>query len=289
MDDKNNNKNKEIENQTSYDKLNLKTVSIFQNDTQVIFIFKKTERLTSAIYLITSFLSDNEPIKWKMRDTAVHLLSYSINLSSQGHRSRADAMNNFTAASFEIISLLEVANISEIISSLNCKIIRFEIEKIIELVELKERGLNAKFLLPKIFFETKEGHPNADDNGERGERLGQDLNKKDTKKSANQNSNEEQVFEVDSYKGHITVKDIKGGEKTDMPFNKGHIVRDKNKRYEVIINLLKKTKEISVKDVSSIVSDCSEKTIQRELLNLVGKGVLKKEGERRWSKYSLAS
>ena len=61
-----------------------------------------------------------------------------------------------------------------------------------------------------------------------------------------------------------------------MSFSKGHIVRDKNKRYETIINLLKKTKEISVKDVSSIVSDCSEKTIQRELLSLVDKGVLKR-------------
>ena len=74
-----------------------------------------------------------------------------------------------------------------------------------------------------------------------------------------------------------------------MSFIKGQTVKDKNRRYEVIINLLKKTKEISVKDVSSIVSDCSEKTIQRELLSLVDKGVLKKEGERRWSKYSLAS
>jgi hypothetical protein len=42
-----------------------------------------------------------------------------------------------------------------------------------------------------------------------------------------------------------------------------------------------------VKDVSAVVKDCSEKTLQRELLALVAQGVLKKEGERRWSSYVL--
>ena len=283
MNDKNN-KNKEIENQTSYSKLNLKTVSIFQNDTQAVFVFKKTERLTSAIYLLTSFLSDNEPIKWKMRNAVARLLSCSINLSNQGHRNRADAMNNFIAASFEIISLLDAANISEIFSPMNCAIVKFEIEKNIELVELKERSLNAKFLLSKNFFETDEDHSVA--HGKFGH-AADNLNQKDTMRRTDQSLSKKTVLETNSHKGHLIIKDINKEEKNNVSFSKGHIIRDKNKRYETIINLLKKTKEISVKDVSSIVSDCSEKTIQRELLSLVDKGVLKKEGERRWSKYSL--
>lgn len=282
MDD--NNKNKEMEKKISYSKLNLKAISIFQNDTQTIFIFKKTERLASAIYLLTSFLSDNEPIKWKMRDAAARLLSYSINLSNQGHRNRADAMNNFTAVSFEIVSLLEAANISELFSPMNCAIIKFEIEKNIELVELKERNLNAKFLLSKNFFETNDGLLSGLNEGGR---TNQNSDIKDTEKNIDQNSSKKQNQEENFGKGQINIKDIKK-EVKDTSVNKGHIIKDKDKRYEVIINLLKKTKEISVKDVSSIVSDCSEKTIQRELLSLVDKGVLKKEGERRWSKYSLA-
>ncbi|MBM2817940.1 MAG: hypothetical protein HW401_530 [Parcubacteria group bacterium] len=284
MDSKNN-KNKEIENQASYSKLNLKTVSIFQNDTQAVFIFKKTERIASAIYLLTGFISDSEPIKWKMRDVATRLLSYSINLSNQGHRNRADAMSGFTSASFEVISLLAAANISGIFSPMNCEIIKFEIEKIIELVELKERGLNAKFLLSKNFFETSEDYSDTRD------KLAQkdaSLSERDNKRTAEQNSSRESILEEDSHKGHLSIKDTNSIGNKSMSFNNGHVVKDKNKRYEVIINLLKNVKEISVKDVSSIVTDCSEKTLQRELLGLVDKGVLKKEGERRWSKYSLA-
>ena len=285
MDDKNN-KNKEIENQTSYSKLNLKTVSIFQNDNQNIFIFKKTERLVSAIYLLTSFLSDNEPVKWKMREVATSLLSYSINLSNKGHRNRSDAMNNFTSASFEIISLMDVADISGVLSSMNCKIIKFEIEKIIELVELKERGLNAKFLLSRNFFDIEEDYSDSRD---KPSQINEDLNEKDTKRTTSPDKGRGIVLETNSHKGHLLLKDTNKEERSNMSFIKGQTVKDKNRRYEVIINLLKKTKEISVKDVSSIVSDCSEKTIQRELLSLVDKGVLKKEGEKRWSKYSLAS
>ena len=284
MDEKNN-KNKEIENQTSYSKLNLKTVSIFQNDSQNIFIFKKTERLVSAIYLITSFLSDNEPIKWKMREVTTSLLSYSISLSNQGHRNRFDAMNNFTTVSFEIISLLDVANISGIFSPMNCAIIKFEIEKIIELVELKERGLNAKFLLSRNFFDIEEDH--SDSRGKPSQ-INENLNEKDIKRTISPDKGKEMIPESNTHKGHLLIKDTNKDEGKSLSFIKGQTVKDKSRRYEVIINLLKNTKEISVKDVSSIVSDCSEKTIQRELLSLVDKGVLKKEGERRWSKYSLA-
>lgn len=283
MDD--NNKNKEIEKKISYSKLNLKTISIFQNDTQTIFIFKKTERLALAIYLLTNFLSDNEPVKWKMRDSVNRMLSYSINLSNQGHRVRAEAMNNYTATSFEIISLLQMADISGIFSSMNCEIVKFEIEKIIELVELKERSLNAKFLLSKNFFETSEGL--LSDLNKR-EQTNQNFEIKDTEKNIDQNSNQKQNQEENRHKEQINIKDIKK-EVKDISANKGHTIKDKDERYEVIINLLKKNKEIGVKDVSNIISDCSEKTLQRELLSLVEKGVLKKEGERRWSKYSLAS
>jgi hypothetical protein len=59
-------------------------------------------------------------------------------------------------------------------------------------------------------------------------------------------------------------------------------------RRATILGLVQKKDRISVKDVASVIKDCSEKTLQRELLALVKQGVLKKEGERRWSTYSLA-
>lgn len=62
-------------------------------------------------------------------------------------------------------------------------------------------------------------------------------------------------------------------------------VSDRSQR---ILAIVKAKGVVSIGDVSAVVTDCSEKTIQRELLALVSEGVLKKEGERRWSTYRLA-
>ena len=68
----------------------------------------------------------------------------------------------------------------------------------------------------------------------------------------------------------------------------GAISVKKNSRQSIIIGLLKRKKEIMIKDVSPLINGCSEKTIQRELSAMVHTGVLKRIGEKRWSRYSLA-
>ena len=68
----------------------------------------------------------------------------------------------------------------------------------------------------------------------------------------------------------------------------GAVSVKKNSRQSVIIGLLKRKKEIMIKDVSPLISGCSEKTIQRELSAMVAAGILRKIGDKRWSRYSLA-
>jgi DeoR/GlpR family transcriptional regulator of sugar metabolism len=61
----------------------------------------------------------------------------------------------------------------------------------------------------------------------------------------------------------------------------------KTQRQGAILNVLKGQSNLTVKDFSRVIKDCSEKTIQRELIELVEKGIVKRDGERRWSRYSL--
>jgi predicted HTH transcriptional regulator len=56
-----------------------------------------------------------------------------------------------------------------------------------------------------------------------------------------------------------------------------------------VLNVIKTNGTASIKDVKIVLKDINEKTIQRELLALVKEGVLKKEGEKRWSVYRIAS
>ena len=59
-------------------------------------------------------------------------------------------------------------------------------------------------------------------------------------------------------------------------------------RREVIKRLLRSRGALTIKDILMVMPQHSEKTVQRELLSLVAQGGIKKLGERRWSKYTIA-
>ena len=58
-------------------------------------------------------------------------------------------------------------------------------------------------------------------------------------------------------------------------------------RAERIKTVLEAKPQATVKDIAEVVTDVSEKTIQRELNSLIEKGQVVREGERRWSRYSV--
>lgn len=54
-----------------------------------------------------------------------------------------------------------------------------------------------------------------------------------------------------------------------------------------ISTILEAKGEATIKDISEIITDCSEKTIQRELNAMIDESLVQRQGERRWSRYSL--
>lgn len=54
-----------------------------------------------------------------------------------------------------------------------------------------------------------------------------------------------------------------------------------------ILTIIEAKGEVGVKDISAIIKDVSEKTIQRELNDMIDDGLIIREGERRWSKYKV--
>jgi predicted transcriptional regulator len=79
----------------------------------------------------------------------------------------------------------------------------------------------------------------------------------------------------------------------DQKFIKDNIsiIKDKSSRKEsrekAIIDIIRTRGNVNIKDISKSIRGCSEKTIQRKLISLIKGGVIKKDGERRWSRYSL--
>ncbi len=61
--------------------------------------------------------------------------------------------------------------------------------------------------------------------------------------------------------------------------------KGQSERMSLILDLVRKRKSLSIREIASVIRDCSEKTIQRELNILIERGLIRREGERRWSMY----
>ena len=74
------------------------------------------------------------------------------------------------------------------------------------------------------------------------------------------------------------IKDIdKGHKKTEN-------IKQKE-RMSLILDFVRKSGGVSIKEIAAVIKGCSEKTIQRELGTLIQKGYIERKGERRWSIY----
>lgn len=252
---------------------------LLRSEGQLEFVFKKTEKIAAALYLVTSIIKDNDPLRFQLREKAMNLVNAGIVLTRQDAVDHGSIFAEIAVSLFEINSLLRVAFLAGVISPMNYKVLAKEVLFVVSLLGEKNKDeINqAGYVLADSFFETGEIVSNIPP------AVAPNVPKT-----------------MGSIPGPAAVPPIKSPLNTAASsasnIDKGHkkpleniaSVKDKkNSRKILIINLLKKESKLTIKDFVKVIPDCSEKTIQRELLDLVIQGVLKKEGERRWSTYSL--
>jgi len=282
----NNSKTDKTLNTTSVDSNSIKKIedfnpiSYFKKDKSFVYVHQKLEKLGAAIYMITNFFDTEEPLKWSLRKLSAELLRLNILLQSDIPKNAEENEQRMKEVILETVSLLDIASFASLISSMNVSIVKKEFQIVLEAIrktgEQKDRisfGIDKDFFTTTVVEHTDE--ISARNKAYQFEELTKDklLTHKghQVTESAHNDSN-----------AHEQTKGIEHKLKSFSP-----VAVKKSKRQSIIIALLKRKKEIMVKDVFEVIDDCSEKTIQRELLALVEEGVLKKEGERRWTKYSL--
>jgi hypothetical protein len=249
------------------DALKWKSLGFFSAEEYLLYIFKKTEKITAGIYLVSGLLKDDEPMKWELRDHGMELMSSSFMASSNTPGDKSVIIQSLFTAALETISLLNVARISNLITEMNHSLLVREIDNIVGMLRdrLAQSAENAGYVLSENFFKT----PDLFSTGFRPDAR----------------------FAQSHSKGHSADthvwKSEKNLDKGGHSIGHSTIQAKKISRQESIVNVLKTQSNLTIKDFSKVIKDCSEKTIQRELIELVDRGVVKKEGERRWSRYSL--
>lgn len=234
-----------------------------QKDSQIKddkYLSLKVQKLTQAIYLVTSLITDNEPIKWRLREEALDILS-DMTLNNGHHISplyKLPGLETVLLKVNHLLNFIEVSLAANFISEMNLALLKREYLTLRQILEDKVKENNVGHLLEL--------------------------------------SSENQSFltshETSQPPSVSNRHNLTGSKPTEyLKINRlPHKSRDiaKDSRRAIIINFLKGKDWTSIKDIIEAVEGCSAKTIQRELADLVQKGILKKRGDRRWSRYLLA-
>lgn len=215
------------------------------------YIIQKSQKIVSALYIITDSIKDSDVIKWEIREEGISLVSNALMFNTNFTHERDHATRLFLSTSDKLISFLNICLIASLISQMNASIVIQEIESLVSFIKRESKeNLPPGYILSDTFFGTEIEE------------------KKDIKDIKGQDNL------LKTYQGEKALNASKKAKNED--------------RKEGIIAILKKDSNLTIKDFTKVIKNCSEKTIQRDLIVLVKKGIVKKVGERRWSTYSLA-
>ena len=230
---------------------NQDNLMLFEKDADFVFVHKKTEKLASAVYMVTNLFSENEPIKWMLRKKSGELMSFILNYKDVSESNYADFVNSVKTRVLDLVSLLEISLKGGLISTMNFSILNREFLNLVETLNSPHSSPKEPIqeAIPKNFFQASGFGSNP------------------------------------ALKDNPRIMSFNPAKDTNYPTSREQFKR--SNRQNIILGLLKKKKELTIKDISEVIKDCSEKTIQRELISFISAGVLKRTGERRWSKYSL--
>jgi len=228
------------------------------------YAYIKTERISDAVYLITNGVSDQEPLKWKLRSICLEVLD-SMGLLARGGmtlRNSQEIKEKLRTLIAELKSMLNISVCGNLVSSMNSSILLAELDNVANVI--------SKQSLPPFDEELKSGFFIVPE-------------------STSIHSENEKVVNLalkDKIQEQSRSKEISS---KGVPFKEFRPISiRKNQRKGNIINLVRRKKDVTIKDINEVITGCSEKTIQRLLNSLISEGILKKSGKRRWTKYMLA-
>lgn len=242
-------------------------------------IIAKAEKLVTATYLVASYLDESEPLKNKIKEMSLTFLSDMYKTNEIDPANEVVFLRKAKQGIKDIVGFLSLSSATMLISPMNYSILRdeyFGLQKSIQLIEKGDAMLSPSNVISRDFFaltDIEENKPVF---------VGE-INKPMYKGQT--------IKDNTSTLSFITKKEISspiGKATRTLPQRQESFDKAKGERREGILRIIKKKNSVTIKDLSDVVVGCSEKTIQRELLALVLGGVLKKEGEKRWSRYSLA-
>lgn len=223
--------------------------------------YRRAERISAAVHLLTNHIDQDEPLRGAVRTESMHMLASMLDVRDYMRSSQSGAVVSVVSSIRHLISLVRMLAISGYVSTQNAGAVVEALDELGNFMHVSQRTNFSESVV---------------------------ISKDDLL----------DVGTMPARASTFAVKDIKdsrsAGERSDsMPTaavvdrpvsNNGQM----SVRTQSILEILKSSGSMGIKDICSNLPEYSEKMIQRELLTLVSEGKVQKTGLKRWSRYSVA-
>lgn len=251
--------------------------------------YKKTNKLISALYMVTDIMEKDEPLRNKLRTLGADIISDTYVLTTP-NKLKVRPINTATRDSVElkiseILSFLEISSSINLISEMNYNILKKEFIELARSIRdyIQKSSGHQPATLSEFFLEESKGH-SIIESFHKGHPL-------DNKGHA--------LARIGVQKGSTLLNALsKVGMSDRSHLFKSKISFDslKNERRDEIISIIKNNSSsfegLTITDIKSkakgLIASCGEKTLQRGLISMVKDNILYKTGSKRWSRYGLA-
>lgn len=236
--------------------------NVFEKDIQRVYLYKKAERIAKAIGLVAPAFIGSPALKDRLDRAAIGLVDASV---APGHAAHGALARELLALS----SVLAMSRSMGVLSPMNADLIANEAQALLHEVAVYEEPRIAMGDAPTLAGLAKAFGPEA-------------------REPARLRSVARVTFDPDlsdnaEAKGQNAIGQRTAALGQGAPRASG----TPSERRTAILEVLRAKGPSYIKDISLVVRDVSEKTIQRELALLVSEGAVVRKGDRRWTTYEI--
>ncbi len=223
--------------------------------------YRRAERITAAIHLLTNHIDGDEPVCSAIRTGAVDLLQYMLELRSEMRSSQSSIFTRVQAKIRHLISLIRILTVSGYVSIQNATTMVEALDELGNFLTASQRSI-----LSESVALSREDLLDVRTSGSKApSRSVKDI--RDT------------VSLKDDHRDHDADKSsVKSADTNGLV----------SVRAQSIVETLQSGGVMGIKDICANLPEYSEKMIQRELAEMVESGKVRKSGLKRWSRYSVA-
>ena len=271
--------------------------NVFDHD-EYVALAQRSQKIVTAIYMLTDFLESGDAVRNTLRNESTLAMRDLFSLVHAPKTERMRLLSKTVNTLFAVHSYLDVIYNSGFVSDMNYKVVGNEVQKLqsdvhtcienntTQKTEQNRNHIISDFSFSDSFFETEKRHISTAQEPTQTQNVEESVKDNIAEESDNKKTSTESPVFVEKKSFAETILEKKSQQAVKQKKTpKRNSAKDERK--DNILKILRQKRNASINDICALFKDCSSKTIQRDLSDLIDEGLVVKKGSRRWSTYNL--